>query len=401
MNGAPPVVRAIDVGYGNTKFTLSQERSARHCAHFPSRTYPSLTDNTRDALAGRRKTVAIPLNGVFYEVGPDIALAGNPFRGSHGHDGYIDTPEYLALMRGAIRYMKVDHIDLLVVGLPVALLATKRAALEKLATGQHEIAPGQYVTVRKALAVAQPQGALAYYGAQAHRPINTKCDYSLVIDAGYRTFDWLVAHGLRLVSSKSHSVNCGMLDMIKVMCQKITSDRGIVYRDIDALDCALRTRTAPTIARVPYGLEQLTPIMSATARQAVSSMVEWLGDTVEFDHIIVVGGASSIYLDAVRRAFPGHKVHQIKDPLYANVKGYLIAGLDWIELHASATKQNPSEGREAAGPRDDSPTSPPQEPMPTASNNDSLAIAEASEFDLQGPASPATQVANEGGSDGR
>ena len=42
------------------------------------------------------------------------------------HDRYTETPEYMALLRGALALMKQPSIDLLlVVGLPVAALTTK------------------------------------------------------------------------------------------------------------------------------------------------------------------------------------------------------------------------------------------------------------------------------------
>lgn len=48
----------------------------------------------------------------------------------------------------------------LVVGLPVALLLARKTALERTMTGSHDVGGGRRVVVRKALAVAQPQGAL-------------------------------------------------------------------------------------------------------------------------------------------------------------------------------------------------------------------------------------------------
>lgn len=330
MQSSTQIVRAIDVGYGNTKYTLGGERANVRCAHFPSQAYPGLMDQTRDALGGQRKTVAIPLNGLFYEVGPEIALAGNAFRGSHGHDRYIETPEYLALMRAALRYMKVEHIDLLVVGLPIALFASKRTALEKLATGRHEVAAGRYVTVKKALAVAQPQGALVQFAAQTQRLAQISRQLNLVVDPGYRTFDWLVAAGMRLVPVKSNSINRGISDVVKAMCRRVSADRGVDYRDIDALEAAMRSGTNPTIGQQPYDLKTLMPITVATARQAVSTMIEWLGETREFDNIVLVGGGAKLFGHALKEAFPKHKVHEVRDPLYANVRGFHLAGLDWL-----------------------------------------------------------------------
>lgn len=330
MQSTAQIVRAIDVGYGNTKYTLGDERGNLRCAHFPSQAYPGLMDQTRDALGGHRKTVAIPLNGLFYEVGPEIALAGNAFRASHGHDSYVDTPEYLALMRAALRYMKVDKVDLLVVGLPVALYASKRMALERLATGRHEVAPGRYVTVSKALAVAQPQGALVQFAAQSERLAQIGRQLNLVVDPGYRTFDWLVAAGMRLVPAKSHSINRGILDVVKAICRRVSADCGVDYRDIDSVDVAMRNGANLTVGHQPYDLKTLMPITAATARQAVSTMIEWLGETREFDNIVLVGGGAGLFGHALREAFPRHKVHEVRDPIYANVKGFHRAGLDWL-----------------------------------------------------------------------
>jgi plasmid segregation protein ParM len=68
--------------------------------------------STRDPSASLgaegRRTFAIPIKGVFYEVGPDVNLAGDGFRATQIHHRYIDTPEYLALARGAMRSMKVE-----------------------------------------------------------------------------------------------------------------------------------------------------------------------------------------------------------------------------------------------------------------------------------------------------
>lgn len=345
MPSPNPVVRAIDVGYGYTKFTLGSERSGIRCAHFPSQACPSLVDKAHDELMGPRKTVSIPLNGVFYEVGPEIALAGYTFRASHGHDRYIETPEYLALMRGALRMMKVEHIDLLVVGLPVALFRSKRTALEKLASGRHEVAPGQFVTVRKAAAVAQPQGALACFASQTGPQADVLHKLNLVVDPGYRTFDWLASQGMRLINGKSHSINRGMLDMVKTMCRKISLDLNVDYRNLDELETALRTGKGPRVGQQTYDLTLLTPITKAIARQAVFSMAEWLGDVRDFDNIVLVGGAASIFREPMRDAFPKHTVHEVREPLYANVRGFHLAGIDRMlaekrspdpQIHATA-----------------------------------------------------------------
>ncbi|MDR2032800.1 MAG: hypothetical protein LBP86_11265 [Azoarcus sp.] len=114
------IVRAVDVGFGNTKYVSHLVGGEIRCANFPSLAYPSMREPSAQPGFERRKTVSIPIDGLFYEVGPEVELAAGAFRATQMHDRYIETPEYLALLRGALAMMKLPVIDLLVVGLPVS-----------------------------------------------------------------------------------------------------------------------------------------------------------------------------------------------------------------------------------------------------------------------------------------
>ena len=84
--------------------------------------------------------MAIPINGLYYEVG-QVALATDNLRATYLHDRYTGTPEYMALLQGALALMKAPSIDLLVMGLPVSHFMGKKAALEKVVTGTHDVGP--------------------------------------------------------------------------------------------------------------------------------------------------------------------------------------------------------------------------------------------------------------------
>ena len=148
------IVRAVDVGSGNTKFVTAAIGPDIRCISFPSIAYPSRDASPSWPAGARQKTVCIPIGPLFYEGGPDVSLAADTFRAKQLHDEYTETPEYMALLRGALSMMKLSHIDLLVVGLPVALFSVKKTALEKAMTGRHDIGGGKAVTVGKALVVA-------------------------------------------------------------------------------------------------------------------------------------------------------------------------------------------------------------------------------------------------------
>ena len=236
----------------------------------------------------------------------------------------------MALLRGALAMMKLPQIDLLVVGLPVALLALKKAALEKAMTGTHQVAGGRAITVRKALAVAQPQGALVHYAAEHDKMATIGGELSLVIDPGARTFDWLVCRGMRLVQKQSHSINRGMADVLRLIAAEISRDIGTPYRDIDAIDLALRAGKSPVIFQKPYDIKRHLPIAESVAQQAVSTMRQWIETPESLQNIILVGGGAFLFRKAVKAAFPKHRIHEVKEPLFANVRGFQLAGQNYV-----------------------------------------------------------------------
>jgi hypothetical protein len=80
-------VRAVDVGFGNTKFITGMSGSEVRCGCIPSLASPSTRDPASLPAAERRKTLAIPINGLYYEVGP-VALATDNLEGRAGKGGH-------------------------------------------------------------------------------------------------------------------------------------------------------------------------------------------------------------------------------------------------------------------------------------------------------------------------
>ena len=323
------IVRAVDVGSGNTKFVTGVVGNEIRCASFPSVAYPSSGETPHWPASERRKTVCIPVGPLFYEVGPDVGLAADTFRAKQLHDEYTESPEYMALLRGALSMMKVSHIDLLIVGLPVALFSLKKSALEKTMAGEHQIGGGKTVTVAKAMAVAQPQGALVHYAAEHKKMATIGTEQSLVIDPGSRTFDWLVTRGMRLVQKQSHSINRGMSDVLRLLAAEISKDVGSPYRDYDAIDLALRSGKPPVIFQKPYDMGRHLPLAESVAQQAVSTMRQWIETPESLQNIILVGGGAFLFKKAVKAAFPKHRIHEVKEPMFANVRGFQLAGQNY------------------------------------------------------------------------
>jgi plasmid segregation protein ParM len=336
------IVRAVDVGSGNTKFVTGVTGADIRCASFPSIAYPSSGETPHWPASERRKTVCIPVGPLFYEVGPDVGLAADTFRAKQLHDEYTESPEYTALLRGALSMMKVPHIDLLIVGLPVALFSLKKSALEKAMVGEHQVGGGKAVTVAKAMAVAQPQGALVHYAAEHKKMATIGNEQSLVIDPGSRTFDWLVTRGMRLVQKQSHSINRGMSDVLRLLAAEISKDIGSQYRDYDAIDLALRTGKAPVIFQKPYDISRHLPLAESVAQQAVSTMRQWIETPESLQNIILVGGEAFLFKRSVKAAFPKHRIHEVKEPMFANVRGFQVAGQNYASTTLAPGRDRPA-----------------------------------------------------------
>jgi plasmid segregation protein ParM len=90
----------------------------------------------------------------------DARLADDVFSTRNMDNDHVLSPEYLAVACGAMTYMRVQTIDLLLVGLPVSTFALKKTALENRLTGMHDLGTGKKVSVRKVRVLAQPHGAL-------------------------------------------------------------------------------------------------------------------------------------------------------------------------------------------------------------------------------------------------
>lgn len=325
------IVRAVDVGRGNTKFVTDMRDGVPICDMFPSQAYPAETAHEHEGWGAKRRTVSVPVDGLMYEVGPDVHLAADIFNACVlQHERYCDTPEYLALVLGALHSMQLEHIDLLVIGLPVATFKLKRqvGALEKRLTGKHQLGKGRSVTVAQVKAIAQPAGALMYYGMVHNRVAQLRKELSMIVDPGRRTFDWIVTQGMQQIDKRSHSVPRGMHDVLRTIVDGINRTTDSHYRDYEQIDLALRNGRRPFIFQQEYDIAQHLPLARKIPEQAVAEMMHYVGDAADIRNIILVGGGAFFFKPALKAAFPQHTINELKEPVFANVKGFQYAGTE-------------------------------------------------------------------------
>jgi plasmid segregation protein ParM len=325
-----PVIRAIDVGYSWTKYVVEGDRvDGIRCRAFPSvAPRASGRDLALDGLT-QRQTVQIAIDGVVFEVGPEAPLVQDVVQAFPHDDRYIHTSEYLALVRGALRLMYVDHVDLLVVGLPVALYGPQREALAARLLGAHELGTATPLEVRAVRVLAQPVGGL--FSATIEHPSLRHMQRAriLLVDAGWRTLDWVVTSGGRIVDKRTDSVAKSLFDVIDVIARAIARDLGVQLglADYVRIDEALRGNGPVRVAGMSVALDPYLPLGQRVADEAVTALRRLVQAGTDIDHIVVAGGGAWFFAHAVARSYPTHTLTAVPDAFHANCRGFQIAGL--------------------------------------------------------------------------
>lgn len=340
------IVRAIDVGFGNTKFVVLRQGAGEvHCGIFPSIApqAPSTSDLGGEVFQ-RRNTAVVTVNDVRYEVGKDALLAQDASYGRILDPSYALTDAYIALVRGAFYYMGVTHIDVLVVGLPVNANENTRGELEKRLVGEHPIplprgnASGgeTIVRVEKVSVLPQPIGAFFDYSMQGDRYNKMRNEMNLVIDPGYYTLDWVVARGTKIVDARSGAHSGGMSAVLSTVGEAISKKLGTQLTDYSSIDEALRTKTNPRFFGKEFDLKPFLPLAKDKVRQFVAVLANKVGSSADIDNILLAGGGAEFFKDIIAEKFPHHSINITPDPVFANVRGFQFAGERWVKQSIKA-----------------------------------------------------------------
>lgn len=318
-----PIVRAIDVGYGNTKFIIDDHRT---CRIIPSLAPRADAHRARTTLMRDRHTSVVMVDGKAFEVGEDAGLFLSSV--SVLHSDYIETPEYRALLYGALDAMQTPKLDLLVTGLPVHLHESRWERLKALLVGAHEIRPGTTVEIRDAAIVIQPLGGFVAHSHERGDWRTHADETYLIVDLGFFTVDWMVTRGLKELPGLSDSVECGVSQYVKCIEEQLSAQLGDAHTNLKRLDEGLRKGRLRIKGR-SVSLEPFHREAQVVVDRAIGALRNRVGSAQEIDQIIVVGGGAPYFVAGLRAAFPEHPIATVSDPVCANVRGFQLIG----ELH--------------------------------------------------------------------
>jgi len=151
------------------------------------------------------------------------------------------------------------------------------------------------------------------------------------------------------VEKKSHSVNRGMFDVLQAIASGISKATGTQFREYDLVDTALRGGKNPVIFQEEYDLSKHLPLARKIAEQAIGEMLHYVGDGSDIKNIILVGGGAFFFKKAIKEAFPKHRIHELKDALYANVKGFQLAGVEYAKTLIASESDEAKVGTDSVG----------------------------------------------------
>jgi|GEM_PF-210159 len=326
------IVAGIDLGYGSAKAAVHDLSNGRTreivlpSGAAPAHAMPKM-DATKWDLKGGEEVL---VNGEPWVAGVEQLHIQN--RARQTHERYVTTDEYYALYLACLARLGCTKIDLLVTGLPVSqhfgnVGAELRPLLQAKLAGRKHVNSQTMVEVDRVAVIAQPLGTFMGMAAKADYAELATDDSRkvLCVDIGYGTVDWVLMSGKSVLDESSDSSPRAMSVVLQNTAKRLTRDLGrpiSVYQ----LDAALRRGERV----VPLGLgsrhdfsEVLEHEGNEVSGTVMAEILTSLRSTAYVDNVIVTGGGSPLFADAIRSAFPGKgRVILAEEAVMANALGY-------------------------------------------------------------------------------
>lgn len=342
-------VIAIDVGYGNTKAVwkngidkLGRERWGEIC--FRSVAPLALVDEKSSGMSHSHNKVLLSINDRNYYAGPGASLGIE----SRALDpNYIESDEHEALLRASLHFAMRDmncvfeEIDMLVVGLPVLGFNARSKRLEQIASQPRAIpVPGALqekghpesitVTAKQVKVLPQPYGALRY--AAQHLPEDDEMfadrALSMVIDPGYRTFDWFFANSMMPELKLSGSFDGGVSSILRQVSHQIGHDHGTGSLEFDQVEEGLtRGRINLGYQVIDTGPYQST-VLDAARKEVLAFLSRIDANKSRLSRVFLAGGGAHYYRQALQERLPGYDIQLLNNSVMSNARGYWLSGCD-------------------------------------------------------------------------
>lgn len=326
-------VAGIDIGYGGLKIVGgSSSGDANRMTEVvlpagaaPTECLPRRSDNRPDLKGGE----LVLIGGKEWSGGVDQLHIQN--RARMTHDDYPRTQEYEALYLTALARLGMRKVEMLVTGLPVSQYygpngqALAQHMREKM-LGRKLINADVIVEVNKMMIVPQPLGTFFGLACEPkYASLATNNDVkTVVVDPGFFSVDWVLMSGKSVMHSYSGTSKMATSMVLEQTAAALSRELG---REVsrDQLDACLRRghyELSVGFERSMNFRETLYKVAKVVVGGMIGDLQTSLRAAGSVDLLILTGGGSDLYADAVKDAMPGVSVVVPEDVVLANARGY-------------------------------------------------------------------------------
>ena len=321
-------VLGIDIGYSNLKLAFGKRGSEPKVLLRPAGAAPA--DRLGEKITGKKDEdfLRVVVNGTPFVAGlsPDRAELWS----RELHEDYPSTESYRALFHAGLLLSELEHIDILVTGLPVSQYLNQdlRNRLQSLMAGEHQVTPRRRITVENVKVVPQPVGGFVDHVWNLKDASEYEDSRVLVVDPGFFSVDWvLISNGELRRQSCGTSLEASSVILDEAAKLLANDFGGNVGRE--RLENAIRQNQTEVrlfgekIDITPYlktGADKVGPIVTTRLRESLRK------ENAGADIVLLVGGGAGFFESSVKEAFPQLKVSTPDSPVFANARGFWRMG---------------------------------------------------------------------------
>lgn len=321
-------VLGIDIGYSNLKLAFGKRGSEPKVLLRPAGAAPA--DRLGEKITGKKDEdfLRVVVNGTPFVAGlsPDRAELWS----RELHEDYPSTESYRALFHAGLLLSELEHIDILVTGLPVSQYLNQdlRNRLQSLMAGEHQVTPRRRITVENVKVVPQPVGGFVDHVWNLKDASEFEDSRVLVVDPGFFSVDWvLISNGELRRQSCGTSLEASSVILDEAAKLLANDFGGNVGRE--RLENAIRQNQTEVrlfgekIDITPYlktAADKVGPIVTTRLRESLRK------ENAGADIVLLVGGGAGFFEPSVKEAFPQLKVSTPESPVFANARGFWRMG---------------------------------------------------------------------------
>ena len=324
-----PKILAVDVGYGNVKVfgTSCGDASNEQGFHFPALAGRVVSSQQSAEYGAAVHVTRVRVGDDEYWVGKDTPEIVRRHTRSALESAYPMTPQYKALLLGALHASGLSRIDVLALGLPAQFIdnADMVQAMKDRYVGEH-LCSDRRVYVDQVRVYSQPVGGLASFAFEPAVMDIFKNNRCLVIDPGYNTVDWTVVASGKVLRSRNDSVKGGMAEYLRELEQAVQQKYPeMQFNTTYPLDAAVRGEKALSYNGAPVDISAEIALAMPAWDNAIDVMVSATGSLKSYADVYVVGGAAPLMVAALKKRYDGLNVKTSESlPILANARGFFV-----------------------------------------------------------------------------